>query len=63
MTSPYGGAIASPVVTVYSQSLQNVAVRVDLEGQALFRRVKSGKNPGCPRFKGAGQYDSIAYTK
>src|SRR5436305_3384569 len=45
--------------TVHSQVLQNVAVRVDLAMKAFFRRVKEGSEPGYPRFKGYGRYDSI----
>lgn len=48
---------------VYSQVLQNVAVRVDLAFKAFFRRVRAGEKPGYPRFKGAGQYDSIVYPQ
>ena len=48
---------------VYSQSLQNVAVRIDLAFQAFFRRVKKGENPGYPRFKGRGQYSSITFPQ
>lgn len=48
---------------VYSQVLQNVAVRVDLAFDAFFRRVKAGETPGFPRFKGKGQYDSITYPQ
>ncbi len=48
---------------VYSQTLQNVAVRVDLAFQAFFRRVKNGENPGYPRFKGKGQYSSLTFPQ
>ena len=48
---------------VYSQSLQNVQVRVDLAFKAFFRRVKSGEEPGYPRFKGKGRYDSFTYPQ
>ncbi len=48
---------------VFSQVLQNVAVRVDLAFQAFFRRVKDGETPGFPRVKGHGQYDSITYPQ
>jgi len=51
------------VKAVYSQVLQNVAVRVDLAFRAFFRRVKAGETPGFPRMKGAGQYDSITYPQ
>ena len=49
--------------SVYSQTLQNVAVRVDLAFQSFFRRVKIGEKPGYPRFKGIGWYDSITYPQ
>jgi len=49
--------------TVYSQVLQNVSLRVDLAFKAFFRRVKAGENPGYPRFKGKGRYDSFTYPQ
>jgi putative transposase len=49
--------------TVYSQVLQNVQVRVDLAYKAFFRRVKHGEDPGYPRFKGYGRYDSMCYPQ
>lgn len=49
--------------TVHSQVLQNVAVRIDLAFKAFFRRVKAGDNPGYPRFRGAGWYDSFCYPQ
>ena len=48
---------------VYSQVLQDVVKRVDLAFQAFFRRIKNGETPGYPRFKSAGQYDSLTYTQ
>jgi len=49
---------------VHSQVLQNVQVRVDLAFQAFFRRVKAGEEePGFPRFKHFGRYDSITYPQ
>ncbi|MFN8374467.1 MAG: transposase [Anaerolineae bacterium] len=48
---------------VHSQVLQNVQVRVDLAFQAFFRRVKQGEEPGYPRFKGFGWYDSFTYPQ
>ena len=48
---------------VHSQALQNVAVRVELAFQAFFRRVKHGENPGYPRIKGAGWYDSLTFPQ
>jgi putative transposase len=49
--------------TVHSQVLQNVAVRLDLAMKAFFRRLKAGENPGSPRFKGDGRYDSFTYPQ
>src|SRR5256886_14725962 len=48
---------------VHSQVLQNVAVRLDLAFKAFFRRCKAGENPGYPRFKGKGRYDSFTYPQ
>jgi len=48
---------------VYSLVLQNVALRVELAFKAFFRRVKNGEEPGYPRFKGKGRYDSLSYTQ
>lgn len=48
---------------VYSQVLQNVQVRVDLAFKAFFRRVKAKENPGFPRFKGRGWYDSFTFSQ
>jgi len=50
------------VGSVFSQVLQNVAVRVDLAFKAFFARVKRGDTPGFPRFKGEG-YDSFTYPQ
>jgi putative transposase len=48
---------------VYAQSVQNVAVRVDIAFKAFFRRSKAGETPGYPRLKGIGQYDSFTYPQ
>ncbi|MFL5588778.1 MAG: RNA-guided endonuclease InsQ/TnpB family protein [Ktedonobacteraceae bacterium] len=48
---------------VHSQVLQNVAVRLDLAFQAFFRRVQASEEPGYPRFKGSGRYDSFTYPQ
>ncbi len=48
---------------VFSQVLQNVQERVDLAFKAFFRRVKNHENPGYPRFKGRGWYDSFTYPQ
>ena len=56
---------ARPSLTVvYSQVLQNVAVRIDLAFKAFFRRVKAGEEkPGFPRFRGRERYDSFCYPQ
>jgi len=46
---------------VHSHVLQDVSMRVDLALQAFFRRVRSGEEPGYPRFKDKGWYDSLTY--
>jgi putative transposase len=49
---------------VHSQVLQNVQVRVDLAFQAFFQRIKKGADePGYPRFKQFGRYDSMTYPQ
>ena len=48
---------------VHSQVLQNVQERVELAFQAFFRRVKAGEEPGYPRFKGKGLYDSFTFKQ
>jgi len=48
---------------VYAQCLQNVTERVDLAFKAFFRRCKAGEEPGYPRFKGYGRYDSFTFTQ
>jgi putative transposase len=49
---------------IHSQIIQNVAVRVDLAFKAFFRRVKAKEDePGYPRFKGFGRYDSFTFPQ
>ena len=49
---------------VHSQVLQNVAVRVDLAMKAFFRHCKEQvQEPGFPRFKGKGRYDSFTFPQ
>ncbi len=48
---------------IHSQILQEVILRIDKSFQNFFRRVKSGENPGYPRFKGYGWYDSFTYPQ
>jgi putative transposase len=52
------------LASVQSQVLQNVAVRIDLAFQAFFRRVKAGeREPGYPRFRGQGRFDSFTFPQ
>ena len=49
---------------VHSQVLQNVTERVELAFQGFFRRVREhAQDPGYPRFKGQGRYDSFTFTQ
>ncbi len=52
---------------VYSQTLQDIARRLDKAFQNFFRRVKENKNGkrqkrGYPRFKGYWRYDSFVFS-
>lgn len=48
---------------IYSQVLRNVVDRVDFSYQRFFNRVKQNENPGYPRFKGFGRYDSFTFPQ
>ena len=48
---------------VFSQCLQEIAVRLDLAFRAFFRRAKAGEKPGYPRFRGKFRYDSFTYPQ
>ncbi len=50
--------------TVYSQVLQNVAVRIDLAFKKYFSRLEAKEDkPGFPRFRGVNRYDSFTYPQ
>ncbi len=50
--------------TVHSQVMQNVAVRVDLAFKAFYRCMREhAQDPGYPRFKGYGRYDSFTFPQ
>ena len=56
--------INQPKLTaVHSQTLQNIATRIDLAFKAFFRRIKHGEKPGYPRFRGKFRYDSFTYPQ
>jgi putative transposase len=59
---PHWAKVYPEIKTVFSQVLQNVAVRVDSAFKAFFTRVQKGATPGFPRFKGEG-YDSFTYPQ
>ncbi|MFF8713721.1 RNA-guided endonuclease InsQ/TnpB family protein [Streptomyces sp. NPDC015184] len=44
-------------------SQQATLRRLDKAFQAFFRRVKAGQAPGYPRFKGVGQFDTVAFPR
>jgi putative transposase len=48
---------------VHSQVLQDVALRLKKAFDAFFRRLKAGENPGYPRFRGQGRYDSLTFPQ
>jgi len=48
---------------VHTQVLQDVALRLKKAFDAFFRRVKAGEEPGYPRFRGAGRYDSMTFPQ
>jgi len=63
-TIPSLKAARPSLAGVQSQVLQTVAVRLDLACQAFFRRVKAGEGePGYPRFRGRGRYDSLTFPQ
>jgi putative transposase len=63
-TFPILKAERSTLDCVHSQVLQNVAVRVDLAMKAFFRRIREhAQEPGFPRFKGQGRYDSFTFPQ
>ena len=48
---------------IHSQVLQQVLKNLDTAFQNFFRKVKSGKKPGFPRFKCKGNHDSFRYPQ
>ncbi len=48
----------------HAQAMQEALTRLDLAFRAFFRRVKAGDDePGYPRFRGKGWYDSFTYPQ
>ncbi len=48
---------------IHSQVLQDTLRRVKKAFDGFFRRVKEGKTPGFPRFKGRDHFDSFCYPQ
>jgi putative transposase len=44
-------------------SQQATLRRLDKAFQAFFKRVKAGRTPGYPRFKGVGHFDTLTFPK
>ncbi|MEU5847106.1 RNA-guided endonuclease InsQ/TnpB family protein [Saccharopolyspora shandongensis] len=45
------------------KSQQATLRRLDKAFAAFFRRIKAGKKPGYPRFKGVGRFDTVVFPK
>ena len=55
---------AIPEMAALPLKLQRGTVkRLDAAFQAFFRRVKAGQNPGFPRFRGKGWYDTLEWAE
>ena len=53
-----------PDVAVWSFSSQQATLRrLDRAFDGFFRRVKAGRAPGYPRFKGAQRFDSVEWPR
>lgn len=48
---------------IHSQVLQDVLFRAERAFNNFFRRVKNGEDPGYPRFKNIGRWNSILYPQ
>lgn len=49
--------------SVFSQSLQSVAIDLSKAFDAFFRRVKAGERPGYPRFKSRNHFHSFNFPQ
>ena len=48
---------------IHSQVLQDVLLRLNRAFDNFFRRVKTGEEPGYPRFQGRNRYNSFTYPQ
>ncbi len=62
-TLPALKVVRPTLAGVQSQVLQHVAARIDLAFQAFFRRVRTGEQPGYPRFRGQSRYARITFPQ
>lgn len=56
-------AIRPELNAVYSQVLQDPLRRLSRAFDNFFQRVREGKTPGFPRFKGKNRYDSFTFPQ
>ena len=49
--------------TVYQQVIQNTILKLNTSFQNFFRRLKTGVNPGFPRFKSQDRFNSFCYPQ
>src|SRR5258707_10470204 len=49
-------------ILLNASSLQHILRRLDKAYSAFFRRLKAGKTPGHPRFKGERHFSGLEYT-
>jgi putative transposase len=63
MTPPILKATHPSLAQVNAQAVQTVAVRIDVAFNAYVHRLKVGKTPEYPRFRGHGRYVSLTYPQ
>jgi len=56
-------SLRPPLAQVHSLVVQDAVRRLQKAMDAFFRRLKAGENPGYPRFRGKGRYDSLTYPQ
>lgn len=53
----------SDVAAISANVLEDVITRTDKAFKAFFRRIKTGKKPGFPRFRSLRRYDSMTFRQ
>jgi putative transposase len=56
-------ATSPSALDVHSHILQNVVADLDKAFQAFFRRLKAGKKPGYPRFRGRNRFAGFGFKE